>query len=50
MSKFAAVVGIGTAVVLIGIFTWTPLVVVSGALAACGAILLALITFFDHAT
>ena len=50
MSKLVAVIGIGTAVVVVGIITLTPMVVVWGALAACGATLLALMTFFGHAT
>ena len=50
MSTLVAVIGIGTAVVVVGISTLTPLVVVWGALAACGATLFALISFFDHAT
>ncbi len=44
MSTLVAVIGIGTAVVVVGISTLKPLVVVWGALAACGATLLALIS------
>jgi hypothetical protein len=46
LATLTVVIGVGLAVALIGIVTWTPLLVVFGIFAAYGTLWLALVRFF----
>ena len=49
MTKYVAIVLAGSAVSLVGIASFTPLVVTAGTLVACGTLLLAVLSYFEAA-
>ena len=48
MTMYAGITAVSSAVTVIGIVTFAPLVVVVGTLCACGTLLFALLHYFDQ--